>query len=115
MSGTCFIVTGARLLRITSMTFAIVLLIGFVAVQSFANQYGRPSGALVMDSGSTDTALLSAITLQESTGLTCSVTPVLTDTVLFQAVDGTAVQVLRFDEAIAASTAREGWIRRYCA
>lgn len=119
MTGTFLVPMAARFVRITSRTFALSLLVAFVSVQAFASQYGSPGGALVDDTASApthlaQTELASAISRQEATGLTCSERPTLTDTILFQRVGSSSVRVLTFDQAVAASTSREGWIRRYC-
>lgn len=103
----------ARFVRILSLTFVIALLVGFVAVQSFAGQYSATQQNLVVDAAG-DAELERAISTQKLAGLTCREQPSLTDTVLFQRLGQNAVQVLRFDAAIAASAARDGWIRRYC-
>lgn len=111
---TSHLTAAARFVRITTATFVMVMLVGFVAVQSFANNYGRPGAVRPVDAGISHSALAAAISAQESSGMTCSEKPSLTDIVLFQRLEKTDVMVLRFDQAIAASTAHEGWIRRYC-
>jgi len=108
------VVAAARLVRILAVTFAMSLMVGFVAVQAFAHQYHVPRDMLVMQSGAGNPGLTRAIATQESAGRQCREQPTLTDTILFQRVGKTTVQVLSFDEAIAASTARQGWIRSYC-
>jgi hypothetical protein len=113
MIGAVHIVGAVRLVRITVATFAVAMLVGFVAVHSFVDHYGNPREVTVVDVSS-DTALHIAIAAQESAGLTCREEPALTDVVLFQPLGDDVVKVLTFDEAIAASRAREGWIRRYC-
>lgn len=114
MIGTSYVVATARVVRIASLTFAVALMIGFVALQSFASQYGMPHESLVMQPAGANPALTAAISSQESAGRVCRETPTLTDTILFQRLGESKVRVLSFDEAIAASAAREGWIRSYC-
>jgi hypothetical protein len=114
MIGTSHIVAAARLVRIAVATFAVAVLVGFIAVESFVGRYGEPQQVQAMDVRSNDTELVSAISAQESTGLTCREEPALTDVVLFQRLGESAVRVLTFEQAVAASTAHEGWIRRYC-
>lgn len=114
MIGTSHVVGAARLVRITAMTFALAILVGFVALQSFSSQYHVPQEALVMQTEGPSRQLVGAISLQEYAGRHCAEKPTLTDTILFERTDSSAVQVLTFDEAIAASSARQGWIRRYC-
>lgn len=114
MFGTSYVVSAARMVRITSMTFAVALLVGFVALQAFAVQYGAPDGSLVMQTAGANPALTAAISSQESAGRVCREKPALTDTILFQRLGESTVRVLSFDEAIAAASAREGWIRSYC-
>ncbi|MDX6278891.1 MAG: hypothetical protein QOJ72_3019 [Nocardioidaceae bacterium] len=114
MNSTSYVVTAARLVRISSLTFAIALMVGFVALQSFASQYGAPHQALVMQTADANPALTAAIAAQQSAGRVCRETPALTDTILFQRLGESKVRVLSFDQAIAASSARKGWIRSYC-
>lgn len=106
------VVVAARMVRIAAAVCAVGLLLGYVAVSSFASRYG--STPMTLDSKSSETALSAAVSTQESAGLTCSEKPALTDVVLFQRDGEDKVTVLTFDEAIKASSAREGWIRRYC-
>ncbi len=107
-------VAAARLVRITALLSAGFLLVGFVALQSFASQYGTPTRSLVLQTADANPALSAAIASQESTGRICREKPALTDTILFQRLGESTVRVLNFDEAIAASSARQGWIRSYC-
>ena len=107
------VVAGARLVRLSVAALAISLVVGFVAVSSFASQYGSRA-TVALDATSSDTVLDAAIENQRRGGLTCSEKPTLTDVVLFQRSGVAAVTVLTFDQAIEASSAREGWIRRYC-
>ena len=91
------------------------MFVAYVAVQAFASHYNEvPTTRTVVAEPARNTALAAAITEQTSRGLTCREEPALTDTILFQAVAETEVQVLTFEQAIAASSARTGWIRRYC-
>jgi hypothetical protein len=113
MIGNGYLVAAARLVRILVVTYVATLLVGFVAVRSFAGLYGEPRELTVVDVSS-DTNLRIAIAAQESAGLTCRETPALTDVVLFQPLGDAAVEVLSFDDAVRASRAGEGWIRRYC-
>lgn len=114
MDRTSYIVAAARLVRVTSVTFAVALLVGFVALQSFASRYGGSHQSMVMQTANANPALTVAIASQESAGRVCREKPALTDTILFQRLGESTVRVLSFDEAIAASSAREGWIRSYC-
>lgn len=114
MTSTSYVATAARMVRITALTFAMALMVGFVALQSFASQYGPPHQALVMQTADANPALARAIAAQESAGRICREKPALTDTILFQRLGESKVRVLSFDQAIAASSAREGWIRSYC-
>jgi hypothetical protein len=114
MIGTSYVVATARLVRIASVTFAIALMVGFVALQSFSSRYGEPHQSLVLQTADANPALTAAISSQESAGRVCREKPALTDTILFQRLGESKVRVLSFDEAIAASSRREGWIRSYC-
>ncbi|MCW2751239.1 MAG: hypothetical protein JWR83_2349 [Aeromicrobium sp.] len=114
MNGTSHVVAAARLVRVMSLTFAVALLVGFVALESFANQYGAPHQSVVMQTADANPALTAAISSQESAGRTCREKPTITDTILFQRLGESQVRVLSFSEAIAASSRREGWIRSYC-
>ena len=114
MNSTSYVAAAARVVRVTSLTFAMAMLVGFVALQSFASQYGTPHQSLVMQTANANPALTAAISTQESAGRICREKPALTDTILFQRLGESQVRVLSFDEAIAASSAREGWIRSYC-
>ena len=114
MIDTSYVTAAVRLVRITAVTFAVALMVGFVAVQSFANHYDSRTVQVVDAQPAADAALASAISTQVSQGLSCREEPALTDTILFQHLDANAVQVMTFEQAIAASSAREGWIRRYC-
>lgn len=113
MISTSHVVVAARMVRIAAAVCAVGLLVGYFAVAAFAGRYGT-STPMVLDSKSSDTALTAAIATQESAGLTCSEKPTLTNVILFQREGEAKVRVLTFDEAIKASSAREGWIRRYC-
>jgi hypothetical protein len=114
MNSTSYVVTAARTVRVASLAFAVVLLVGFVALQSFASQYGAPHQTLVMQTADANPALTIAIAAQESAGRVCREKPALTDAILFQRLGESRVRVLSFDDAMAASSARQGWIRRYC-
>ena len=63
-------------------------------------------------------AVESIVAEQEHSGLVCQEEPVLTDVVVFghHAPDGVmpVVEVLTFDEALAASQAKAGWVLWYC-
>ncbi len=115
MIGTSHVTAVARFIRVCAVTFAAVMLVAYVSVQAFASHYNEaPTAQNVVAKPVTNTALAAAIVEQTSRGLTCREEPALTDTILFQALAETEVQVLTFEEAIAASSARTGWIRRYC-
>jgi len=115
MIGMPHVTAVAEFVRISAVTFAVTMFVAYLAVQSFASHYNElPSTRTVVAEPAKDTALAAAITEQVSRGLTCREEPALTDTILFQAVKQTEVQVLTFEQAIAASSASEGWIRRYC-
>lgn len=108
------VVVAARMVRIAAAVCAVGLLVGYLAVSSFSSRYGATT-PMILDSKSSETALSTAIAAQESAGLSCSETPSLTDVVLFQRDGVDEVTILTFEQAIKASSAREGWIRRYCA
>lgn len=113
--GSVHLVAVSRIVRVSAMTFVAVLFVAYIAVQAFATHYNAvPSTHAVVAQPATNTALAAAISEQVARGLTCREEPALTDTILFQAVGKSEVQVLTFEQAIAASSAREGWIRRYC-
>src|SRR5689334_1848682 len=115
MIGTSHVTAVARFIRVCTVTFAAVVVVAWVSVQAFASHYNdAPTTHTVVARPVTNTALAAAIVEQTSRGLTCREEPALTDTILFQALEQTEVQVLTFEEAIAASSARSGWIRRYC-
>ncbi|MEJ7635142.1 hypothetical protein [Aeromicrobium sp.] len=113
MISTAPVVVAARLVRIAVAVVTTGLLVGYIAISSFASQYGEAT-PMILDTKSSDTALAAAISEQESAGLTCREKPALTDVVLFQRGGAAEVTILTFDEAIQASAAREGWVRRYC-
>ncbi len=113
--GSAHLVAVSRFVRVSAMTFVAVLFVAYIAIQAFASHYNAvPSTHTVVAQPATNTALAAAISEQVARGLTCREEPALTDTILFQAVGQSRVQVLTFEQAIAASSAREGWIRRYC-
>ena len=103
----------ARMVRLAAAVCTVELLVGYLAISSFASHYGG-STQMIFDSKSSETALSSAVAAQESVGLACSDKPALTDVVLFQRDGEHKIAVLTFDQAIKASSAREGWIRKYC-
>ena len=111
MISTSLVFVAARAVRRVALLCAVGLLLGYVAISSFSSRYGTAS-SIVLDSKSAETALSTAVSAQESAGLSCSDKPTLTDVVLFQR-DG-EVSVLPFAQAIKATSAHEGWIRRYC-
>ncbi|MEV7397024.1 hypothetical protein [Aeromicrobium sp. NPDC092404] len=112
MTSTSYVFLAARMVRLAVLVGVAGLLVGYVAVSSFSSRYGATP--MVLDSKSSETALSAAIATQESAGLACSKKPALTDVVLFQRDGKDTIDVLTFDEAIKASSAREGWIRTYC-
>jgi hypothetical protein len=115
MIGTSHVPAAARFVRVSAATFVVTMLVAYIAIQAFASHYNEsPSTRTVVAVPARNTALATAITQQVSRGLTCREEPALTDTILFQAIEETEVQVLTFEQAIAASSARTGWIRRYC-
>jgi hypothetical protein len=107
------VIVAARMVRVAATVCAVGLVVGYLAISSFASRYGS-STPMILDSKSSETALSIAIAAQESAGLRCTEKPSLTDVVLFQRDGVEKVAVLTFDQAIKASSAREGWIRRYC-
>ena len=113
MIGTSYVFMAARMVRLTAAVCTVGLLVGWLAISSFSSRYGA-STQMILDSKSNETALSSAVAAQESAGLACSAKPALTDVVLFQRDGEAKVTVLTFDQAIKASSAREGWIRKYC-
>lgn len=113
--GSAHLVAVSRLVRVSALTAVAILFVAYIAVQAFASHYNAvPSTHKVVAQPASNAALAAAITEQVSRGLTCREEPALTDTILFQALEQSEVQVLTFEQAIAASSAREGWIRRYC-
>ena len=109
------VAAAARLVRIGSATFAVSIFVAYVALQAFAGHYSAlPSTQPVVAEPPTNSELAAAITEQVERGLTCRAEPALTDTILVQAHGESAVQVLTFDQALAASSARTSWVRRYC-
>ena len=115
MIGTSHVTAAARLVRVSVTTFAVMMLVAYIAIQAFASHYNEgPSTRTVEAVPVSNPALAAAISKQVSHGLTCREEPALTDTILFQALEESEVQVLTFEQAIAASSARTGWIRRYC-
>jgi hypothetical protein len=113
MTSTSYVFLVARMVRVAAAVCTVGLLVGYLAVASFSSRYGT-STPMILDSKSSETALSSAVAVQESAGLTCSEKPELTDVVLFQRDGEDAITILTFDQAIRASSAQEGWIRRYC-
>ena len=61
-----------------------------------------------------DELLSRAVAVQQRAGLTCSAKASLTDVVLFQYSSDQHVVTLKFDEALAASGKKLGWVQRYC-
>ena len=115
MISTSHIAAAARVVRVSAATFVVIMFVAYLSVQAFATHYNEvPTTHTVDAKPATNPALAAAITAQVSRGLTCREEPALTDTILFQALEETEVKVLTFEEAIAASSARSGWIRRYC-
>ncbi len=109
------VAAAARLVRVSAMTFVVTMLVAYVAVAAFASQYTEiPTTRTVVAQPAEDAALAAAITEQVSQGMSCREEPALTDTILFQAHEHPEVQVLTFDEALAAASADQGWVRRYC-
>jgi hypothetical protein len=113
MISTSHVIVVARMVRLAAAVSTAGLIVGFIAVSSFASRYGT-STPMTVGTTSTESALSVAVLEQENAGLACTEKPALTNVVLFQREGDTEVGVLTFDEAIRASSAREGWIRRYC-
>jgi predicted lipoprotein with Yx(FWY)xxD motif len=113
MINTSHMFFAARMVRLAAAVCTAGLLVGYLAISSFTSRYGA-STQMILDSKSSETALSTAVAAQESAGLTCREKPALTDVVLFQRDGEDKVTVLTFDEAMKASSAREGWIRKYC-
>ena len=113
--GSAHLVAMSRLVRVSAISAVAILFVAYVAVQAFASHYNAvPTTRTVVAQSAANPALAAAIKEQVARGLTCREEPALTDTILFQALEQSDVQVLTFERAIAASSAREGWIRRYC-
>lgn len=113
--GSSHLASAARIIRVSALTFVAVMFTAYIAIQAFSSHYSdAPSTHTVVASSAGNPALAAAITKQVSRGLTCREEPALTDTILFQATGQREVQVLTFEQAIAASSARSGWVRRYC-
>ena len=115
MIGTSLVTAVARMVRVAALTFAATMFVAYVAVQAFSTHYAElPTTRAVVADPPKNPELAAAISEQASRGLCCREEPALTDTVLFQDLERTEVQVLTFEQAISASSAREGRIRRYC-
>ncbi|MCW2830997.1 MAG: hypothetical protein JWP31_1689 [Aeromicrobium sp.] len=114
MRGSAYVVVAARAVRIAVATSIAILLVAFLAVQSFTSRYGAADSPVVRDVRSSDDPMAEAVAQQESTGRTCSTRPSLTDVVLLQRATDDLVTVVTFGEALAESAERQGAIRRYC-
>ncbi len=65
-------------------------------------------------SPSGDRDLVAAVVADmEAQGLSCSQAPSLADSIVFERLDGT-VDLVSFDEALAAARSGAGWVRWYC-
>ncbi len=114
MFGT-YVAAAARFVRVSALTFVATMFVAYIAIQAFASHYtDLPTTRTVVAQPAEDAALAAAITEQVSQGLSCREEPALTDTILFQEHEQSEVQVLTFDQALAASSADQGWVRRYC-
>ncbi len=114
MTGTSCVAAAARLVRGVTATAVVAMVIGVVAISSFAARYGDDPQTTVA-AASSDPVLVAAVRVQESAGLRCSVRPGLADIVLFQRTGASSVTALKFDAAIRAVAAHEGVVRGYCA
>ena len=66
----------------------------------------------VSPSGDRD-LVAAAVADVEAQGLHCSQAPSLADRIVFERLDGT-VDLVSFDEALAAAHSGDGWVRWYC-
>lgn len=114
MTITPYAVGAARAVRVASLVAAIALLVAFVAIRTFASQYGEPASAVVLDSGAPDAQVAGAVALQEAAGLRCSQKAAMTDVVLVESVADQAVSVMTFAEALTALADGSVSIRQFC-
>ena len=105
---------GARVVRALSAGLALSVLVAVVALQAFQAEYGRPTARVATRADVESPQLSAAIAQQGALGRQCSNRPSLADAILFQANGQDEIRVVTFDEALLASSARSGWIRRYC-
>lgn len=114
MTITPYAVGAARAVRLASLVAAIALLVAFVAIRTFAAQYGEPASAVVLDSSVQNAQLAGAVALQEAHGLRCSQKPAMTDVVLVENALDQAISVMTFADAVTALAERSGSIRQFC-
>lgn len=110
----------SRLVRLVVLSFVVSLLPAIAVVQHLTGTSVLPDEATEVslcaggpcrrDVSPDVVALVGDLTQQ---GMTCSVRPQLTDTVVVEWLSG-GVQVVPFDQALEVAAQRRGWLRSYC-
>lgn len=96
-----------------AMTSAAMVLAVALAMFDAGRHSAGDRELTVSPSGDRD-LVAAAVAGVEAKGLSCSQTPSLADSIVFERLDGT-VELVSFDEALAAARSGDGWVRWYCA
>lgn len=88
-----------------------VLALGLSLFQ--AGRYSVGDRELTVTPSSAPDPLAQVVASVEAQGLSCTGTPSLAPSVVFERLDGT-VEVVTFDQAMVGSQNGTGWVRRYC-
>lgn len=105
---------GAFVFGTLALTFATSLMFGLSRngqdVMVSTDECGPQSSVCLI----ADELVARAVNAQRASGLTCTTEPELTDVVLFQYTSDRHIAILTFDEALAESRRKLGWVQRYC-
>ncbi len=119
MDTTDAVVASSRYVRIVVVSFLAAVLPLYLGLQLFTAHVGQSTRDVVhasdCDGGVCELSaeVVSVVASLESGGMTCRAKPALTDSVVFEWLNG-GVEVIDFGAALAASSDSQGWVRQYC-
>ncbi|WP_229051334.1 hypothetical protein [Aeromicrobium sp. Leaf350] len=100
--------------RVTWSTLAASVAIAIALMMFDAGRHSGGDRELTVTPSVRPDLVAQAVADVEARGLSCSATPTLSSSIVFEWLDG-RVGVVTFDEALTGARDGEGWVRWYCA
>ncbi len=99
--------------RATWAVTAAALVLGVALAMFDAGRHSSGDRELTVSPSGDRDLVAAAVADVEAQGLSCSQAPSLADRIVFERFDGT-VELVTFNEALAAARSGAGWVRWYC-